>query len=56
MAETVRVVRRTSARYRWPDVQLNLWLLIFLAASATLLGIFASFISIQNQLQIGIPW
>ncbi|KAI9790074.1 MAG: hypothetical protein M1816_005544 [Peltula sp. TS41687] len=55
MAETVRVVRRTT-RYHWPDVQLNIWILIFLASSATLLGIFANFMSIQNSLQLGIPW
>ncbi|KAI9851970.1 MAG: hypothetical protein M1838_002259 [Thelocarpon superellum] len=55
MAETVRVIRRTT-RYRWPDLQLNIWLIIFLAASATLTGIFANFMTIQNQLGLGIPW
>lgn len=48
------VVRRT--RYHWPDVQLNFWILVFLAASSTLLGIFAQFMSIQSQMQLGTPW
>lgn len=43
-------------RYQWPEVQLNLWILIILSASATVLGIFAWFITVQNQLQIGTPW
>jgi hypothetical protein len=55
MPDTVRVVRRTT-RYHWPDAQLNFWILIFLVSSATLLGIMASFMSIQNQLQLGTPW
>lgn len=50
----VRVVR--TRRYRWPAVQLNFWLLIMLVASCTILGIFASFITVQNQLEVGIPW
>jgi hypothetical protein len=50
------VYRETRRRYQWPEVQLNLWILIILAASATVLGIFAWFITVQNQLQIGTPW
>ncbi|KAI9778162.1 MAG: hypothetical protein M1835_004997 [Candelina submexicana] len=52
MAEVV-VVRR---KYHWPEAQLNLWIIIMLAAGATVLGIFAEFITIQNQMQLGIPW
>ncbi|KAI9811826.1 MAG: hypothetical protein M1832_000679 [Thelocarpon impressellum] len=55
MAETVRVVRRMT-RYHWPDVQLNVWLIIFLVASSTVLGIHAAFMAQQTQLGIGIPW
>ncbi|KAI9680884.1 MAG: hypothetical protein M1817_004324 [Caeruleum heppii] len=55
MAETVRVIRRTT-RYHWPDGQLNFWLLIFLVGSATILGIHAFFMSVQSQLEVGIPW
>lgn len=47
------VVRRT---YRWPEVQLNLWIFVILAGAATTLGIFAWFIVVQNQLRVGIPW
>lgn len=46
-------VRRT---YRWPEVQLNLWIFVILAGAATTLGIFAWFITVQNQLRVGVPW
>lgn len=49
------VVRRTT-RYQWPEVWLNIWIIIFLASAATNLGIFANFLEIQNQLELGIPW
>ncbi|KAI9822385.1 MAG: hypothetical protein M1827_000104 [Pycnora praestabilis] len=52
MADIV-VVRR---KYHWPEVQLNIWLIIMLAAAATVTGIFAEFITVQNQLKVGIPW
>lgn len=48
-----RVYRR---KYRWPEVQLNLWIFVILAAAATVLGIFAWFITVQQQLEVGIPW
>jgi hypothetical protein len=50
------IYRESRRRYQWPEVQLNLWILIILSASATVLGIFAWFITVQNQLQIGTPW
>jgi len=50
------VVRVTRRRYRWPEVQLNLWIFIVLAGAATVLGINAWFIAVQNQLRIGVPW
>lgn len=50
------IYRETRRRYHWPEVQLNLWILIILAAAATDLGIFAWFITVQQQMQIGIPW
>ncbi len=43
-------------RYHWPAVQLNVWMLIMLIASSTILGVFASFIEIQQQLLLNIPW
>jgi len=54
VTEEVRIVR--TRRYRWPAVQLNFWLLIMLIASATIVGIFAWFMTVQQQLQLGIPW
>src|SRR5205814_524451 len=49
----------SSIRYRkfhWPEIQLNIWLLIVLAASATCLGIFSWFMVVQSQMQLGTPW
>ena len=55
MATGVRVVERRR-RYHWPEAQLNFWLLIMITASATTLGIFAYFITVQHTLKVGIPW
>lgn len=55
MATTV-VYRETRRKYRWPEVQLNLWIFVILAASSTVLGIFAWFMVVQRQLEVGIPW
>lgn len=49
----VRLVRR---KYRWPAAQLNFWLFIVLVSCSSVLGIFASFSSIQSQLGVGTPW
>jgi hypothetical protein len=43
-------------RYHWPGIWLNTWLLIMLACSCTIIGIFSVFISIQNQLLLPVPW
>ncbi|GJD04167.1 hypothetical protein ColKHC_12992 [Colletotrichum higginsianum] len=50
-----RVVERVH-RYQWPGIQLNLWILVMLAASCLIIGVFASFIDIQQQLLLPIPW
>ncbi|KAI8237203.1 hypothetical protein K4K54_000606 [Colletotrichum sp. SAR 10_86] len=50
-----RVVGRVHS-YQWPGIQLNLWILIMLVASCLIIGVFASFIEIQNQLLLPIPW
>ncbi|KKK26290.1 hypothetical protein ARAM_003049 [Aspergillus rambellii] len=42
--------------YRWPEIQLNVWILTVLASSAICLGIFAWFIDVQSNLDLGIPW
>lgn len=43
-------------KYHWPAIQLNIWMLFMLVASSAILGIFASFIQIQGQLRLGVPW
>ncbi|OJJ51575.1 hypothetical protein ASPZODRAFT_56400 [Penicilliopsis zonata CBS 506.65] len=52
----VRVTRQTRRRYHWPELQLNIWIIIVLACSATCLGIFAWFMAVQSQLRLGTPW
>ncbi|KAI0891036.1 hypothetical protein F4806DRAFT_340972 [Annulohypoxylon nitens] len=43
-------------RYHWPAIQLNVWMLIMLAASCCIIGVFGTFIGVQNQLELYIPW
>jgi hypothetical protein len=43
-------------KYHWPAIQLNIWMLIMLVATCTIVGIFATFIQIQQQLLLPIPW
>ncbi|PLB52864.1 hypothetical protein P170DRAFT_114391 [Aspergillus steynii IBT 23096] len=43
-------------RYHWPELQLNIWIIIVLAASAICLGIFSWFMVVQSELKLGIPW
>lgn len=50
------IVSRVRTKYHWPALQLNFWILIMLVGSATILGVFASFVTVQNQLRLGIPW
>jgi hypothetical protein len=50
------IMSRVRTKYHWPALQLNFWIFIMLVGSATILGIFASFISVQNQLRVGVPW
>ncbi|KAL8369568.1 hypothetical protein RB595_000072 [Gaeumannomyces hyphopodioides] len=52
--ESRRVER--VVRYHWPAVQLNVWMLIMLIAACTIVGVFATFIGIQSQLLLPIPW
>ncbi|KAF2968657.1 hypothetical protein GQX73_g4920 [Xylaria multiplex] len=49
-----RIVR--IHRYHWPAIQLNVWMLIMLAASFLIIGVFGSFIGIQQQLNLNVPW
>lgn len=50
------VVQRVRTRYHWPPWQLNFWILIMMIGSATILGINAYFLTVQEQLLVGIPW
>ncbi|PWY92405.1 hypothetical protein BO70DRAFT_357531 [Aspergillus heteromorphus CBS 117.55] len=50
----VRIHRRR--RYHWPELQLNIWILVALSSSAICLGIFAWFMTVQNELHLDIPW
>ncbi|KAJ5683818.1 uncharacterized protein N7477_000163 [Penicillium maclennaniae] len=51
------VVRKvTRPRYHWPEFQLNVWLIVVLAGSATCLGIFSWFMVVQTQMELGTPW
>ncbi|KAK3391661.1 hypothetical protein B0T20DRAFT_85127 [Sordaria brevicollis] len=43
-------------RYHWPAIQLNVWMLIMLIAACTIIGVFATFIDIQNTLLLPVPW
>jgi len=50
---SARVVRQ---RYFWPQGQLNFWTFIMLAAGGTILGVFAAFITIQQRMDLLVPW
>ncbi|KAH6984533.1 hypothetical protein BKA56DRAFT_316510 [Ilyonectria sp. MPI-CAGE-AT-0026] len=42
--------------YNWPPLQLNFWIFVMLLASCTVIGVFSTFIEIQNQLLLPVPW
>jgi len=58
MARTSYVSSRVVVRerYFWPNGQLNIWTIIILATGAILVGIFAEFIVIQDQMNLQQPW
>jgi len=49
-------VRHVRTKYHWPPWQLNFWMLIMLVGSSTILGVNASFLTVQNQMQLKVPW
>ncbi|KAM7213370.1 hypothetical protein V8F06_011220 [Rhypophila decipiens] len=51
-----RVVEQRVHKYHWPAVQLNIWMLIMLIAACTIIGVFSTFIQIQQTLLLPIPW
>ncbi|CEJ94837.1 hypothetical protein VHEMI10345 [[Torrubiella] hemipterigena] len=42
--------------YNWPPLQLNFWIFVMLLASTSIVGVFSTFIQIQTQLYLPIPW
>ncbi|CAG8961322.1 hypothetical protein HYFRA_00013783 [Hymenoscyphus fraxineus] len=50
------ILQRVRTKYHWQPLPLNFWILIMLIGSCTILGIFSYFITVQNQLLVGIPW
>ncbi|KAL1842273.1 hypothetical protein VTJ49DRAFT_5658 [Mycothermus thermophilus] len=50
-----RVVERIH-KYHWPAVQLNLWMLVMLIASCLIIGVFATFVQVQEVFGLPIPW
>ncbi|KAJ4291588.1 hypothetical protein N0V88_006188 [Collariella sp. IMI 366227] len=49
-----RIVERVH-KYHWPAVQLNVWMLIMLIASCLIIGVFSTFIQVQQVLLLPIP-
>ena len=43
-------------RYHWPAIQLNVWMLIMLAASCCLIGVCATLMDVQHHLDLYVPW
>ncbi|KAJ6167810.1 hypothetical protein N7497_000653 [Penicillium chrysogenum] len=52
----VRKRPEARRRYHWPELQLNIWIMVVLSCSATCLGIFSWFIVVQSQMHLGTPW
>ncbi|KAG5986277.1 hypothetical protein E4U54_005510 [Claviceps lovelessii] len=46
----------TVRTYNWPPLQLNVWIFTMLLSSASIVGVFATFVQIQKQLLLPIPW
>ncbi len=42
--------------YNWPPWQLNFWIFVMLLASASIVGVFSTFIQMQVQLELPVPW
>mgnify|MGYP005988308451 CR=1 len=42
--------------YDWPPLQLNFWIFVMLLASSTVVGVFGTFMQIQSQLDLPMPW
>jgi len=55
MAHSTTYVRRRT-EFVWPLPQVAFWTILILVTAGTILGVFASFIQVQNRLGLGIPW
>jgi hypothetical protein len=53
-SRSTRVVRATQ--FSWPQQQMQLFTILVLATAGVLIGVFAVFIQIQNQMEIPTPW
>lgn len=42
--------------FMWPEIQLNVWLLVVLVAGGCCAGMFAWFLVVQAKLEVGVPW
>lgn len=42
--------------YKWPWIPFNAWMFLMLLSSCTIVGVFSSFIGIQYQLELPVPW
>ncbi|KJZ69813.1 hypothetical protein HIM_10792 [Hirsutella minnesotensis 3608] len=51
-----RVVVSHIRTYNWPPWQLNLWIFVMLLASTSIVGVFATFVQMQTQLALPVPW
>ncbi|SPN99232.1 related to apsB protein [Cephalotrichum gorgonifer] len=51
--------RKTIAHvhtYKWPWIPFNIWMFLMLASSCVIIGAFSSFMQIQAQLLLPVPW
>lgn len=51
----IRVLER-KRKYMWPEAQLNFWLIVMIAAAATIVGVFTYFMQLQSVFHLGVPW
>ncbi|KAJ6779575.1 hypothetical protein PWT90_04739 [Aphanocladium album] len=42
--------------YDWPTYQINIWIFVMLLASSSILGVFATFLQTQAQMDLPVPW
>ncbi|CAD6575152.1 MAG: hypothetical protein ASARMPRED_007114 [Alectoria sarmentosa] len=50
----IRVLER-KRKYMWPEAQLNFWLIVMIAAAATIVGVFTYFMQLQSVFHLGVP-